>query len=180
MSQWLVAPVCMAPAGGPTAVDADLIGTWKLAGGEIEFQDTGERRPLYGADRLGYIIFTPEGRMMGMIEGDGRKAPQTDEDRVRLFRTMFAYSGQYRLEGDKWITAVDIAWSPAWIGTDQVRLYKVEGDPLVVSTPWAIEHQDEPGGASRRTLSCALRRCEDLSDRKTRSEFPHASGHDSR
>lgn len=87
MSQWLVAPVCMAPAGGPTAVDADLIGTWKLAGGEIEFQDTGERRPLYGADRLGYIIFTPEGRMMGMIEGDGRRAP-------RPMRIASVFSGQ--------------------------------------------------------------------------------------
>ena len=29
-----------------------------------------------------------------------------------------------------------------------------------------------------RPLSVALRRSEDLSDRKTRSDFPHASGHD--
>ena len=138
MSQWLVALFCIALAVGPAAADdrANLIGTWKLTGGEVEFQDTGERRPLYGADRIGYIIFTPEGRMMGMIEGDGRKAPQTDEDRVRLFRTMFAYSGLYRLEGDKWIMAVDIAWNPAWIGTDQVRFYKLEGDRLLVNTPW--------------------------------------------
>ena len=49
---------------------------------------------------------------------------------------MTAYSGQYRLEGDKWITAVDVAWNPGWIGTDQVRFYKLDGDRLVVSTPW--------------------------------------------
>jgi hypothetical protein len=75
--------------------------------------------------------------MFGVIEGDSRKAPQSDEDRGRIFRTMSAYSGLYRLEGDKWITAVDVAWNPAWIGTDQVRFYNLAGDRLIVSTPWA-------------------------------------------
>jgi hypothetical protein len=50
---------------------------------------------------------------------------------------MVAYSGLYRLEGDKWVTAVDVAWNPAWIGTDQVRFYKLEGDRLVVNSAWA-------------------------------------------
>jgi hypothetical protein len=138
MSYWLVALFCVALAVGPAVADdrANLIGTWKLAGGEIEFQDMGERRPLYGTDRTGYIIFTREGRMMAIIEGDERKAPQTDEDRARLLRTMVAYSGLYRLEGNKWITAVDIAWNAAWTGTDQVRFYKLEGDRLVVNTSW--------------------------------------------
>ena len=140
MSRWLVALFCLAFAVGPAVADdrANLVGTWKLTGGEVEFQDTGERRPLYGTDRMGYIIFTTEGRIFGIIEGEGRKAPQTDEDRVRLFRTMAAYSGLYRLEGDKWITTVDVAWNPGgWTGTDQVRFYKIDGDRLVVSAPWA-------------------------------------------
>lgn len=138
MSTWLVALLCLALPVGPAVADdrANLLGTWKLAGGEVELQDTGERRSLYGTDRVGYIIFTREGRMFGIIEGEPRKAPQTDEDHVRLFRTMTAYSDQYRLEGDKWITAVDVAWNPGWIGTDQARFYKLDGDRLVVSTPW--------------------------------------------
>jgi Lipocalin-like domain len=139
MSHRLVALFCTVLAVGPAVADerVNLIGTWKLAGGEIEFQDTGERRPLYATDRVGYIIFTREGRMMGIIEGDGRKAPQSDDDRARLLRTMVAYSGLYRLEGDKWVTAVDVAWNPAWIGTDQVRFYKLEDDRLVVNSAWA-------------------------------------------
>ena len=46
MSHWLVALFCMVLAVGSAVADdrANLIGTWKLAGGEIEFQDTGERR----------------------------------------------------------------------------------------------------------------------------------------
>ena len=30
-----------------------------------------------------------------------------------------------------------MAWNPAWIGTDQVRFYKLEGDRLVVNSAWA-------------------------------------------
>ena len=32
----------------------------------------------------------------------------------------------YRLEGDKWVTKVDVSWNPAWNGTDQVRFYKLD------------------------------------------------------
>ena len=138
MSKWLIALFCITLAVGSAVADdrANLLGTWKLAGGEVEYQDTGERSPLFGTDRMGYITFTREGRMFGIIEGDSRKAPQSGEDHVRIFRTMSAYSGPYRLDGDKWITAVDVAWNPAWMGTDQVRFYKLDGDRLVVSTPW--------------------------------------------
>ena len=74
---------------------------------------------------------------MLIIEMEGRKVPKTDNERAVLFRTMIAYTGMYRLEGDKWITKVDVSWNPAMNGTEQVRLYKFEDDRLVVSTGWA-------------------------------------------
>ena len=33
----------------------------------------------------GYIIFTPEGRMLVMVTDEGRKAATTDQDRADLF-----------------------------------------------------------------------------------------------
>jgi len=46
---------------------------------------------------------------------------------------MMAYTGRYRLQGDGClITTVDSAWQPAWLGTGQVRLFKIEGDTLSV------------------------------------------------
>ena len=30
----------------------------------------------------------------------------------------------YRLEGDKWITKVDVAWSPEFVGTEQTVFSK--------------------------------------------------------
>jgi hypothetical protein len=49
---------------------------------------------------------------------------------------MVAYSGMYRLEGDKFITKVDVSWNPAWVGTEQVRFFRFEGDRLQVTTAW--------------------------------------------
>lgn len=50
--------------------------------------------------------------------------------------TLVAYTGTYRVEGDKWITSVEVAWNPAWVGTEQSQSFKVEGDRLQVLTPW--------------------------------------------
>ncbi|VVC83983.1 hypothetical protein [Sideroxydans sp. CL21] len=69
-----------------------------------------------------------------MLTGEGRKVPQTDEERSAALRSMFAYTGNYRIEGDKFITTVDTAWNEAWVGTDQLRTYKIDGDQLYVVT----------------------------------------------
>ena len=59
---------------------------------------------------------------------------QTDGERAALLRTMFAYTGRYRLEGNMWVTKVDAAWNPAWDGTDQVRYFVLDGDHLEVTS----------------------------------------------
>ena len=114
-----------------------LIGVWKLQTYDVEFQDTGEHKAPFGTIPNGYGIFTPEGRTLAILTAADRKVPQSDADRIAAFRSMVAYSGIYRLEDGRWITKVDIAWNEAWIGTEQVRFYRLEGDTLTVSTPWA-------------------------------------------
>jgi hypothetical protein len=46
---------------------------------------------------------------------------------------MVAYTGHYRTEGDKFITRVDTAWNEAWVGTDQVRSFRLEGHHLHIN-----------------------------------------------
>jgi len=75
---------------------------------------------------------------MAILTGEGRKAPKTDQDRADLLNSMYAYTGMYHLEGDKWITKVDVAWNPEWIGTEQTRFFKVDGDRLQVVTTWGV------------------------------------------
>jgi hypothetical protein len=117
---------------------AQVVGTWKLVSFMNEFQDGSEKRPMYGNNPTGYTIFTAEGRMMTIVEAEGRKAPQTDEERAAAFRSLIAYTGIFRLEGDKFITKVDVSWTPAWIGTEQTRSFKIDGDRLLLITPWVM------------------------------------------
>ena len=79
--------------------------------------------------------------MSVLITNDGRKAPSTDQDRAALFQSMVAYTGTYRIEGDKWTTKVDVAANLALLGTEQERSFQLQGDQLQESTglmAWAI------------------------------------------
>ena len=114
-----------------------LVGAWKLLSYQMEFQDGSPKRALFGEHPTGYIIFTSEGRLMAVIEAEGRKAPSTDSDRAALLNSLIAYSGKYRIEGHQWITRVDTAWNPAWNGTDQVRSFQIIGNQLNVTSTWA-------------------------------------------
>ena len=111
-----------------------LIGVWKLQTFELEFQDTGERIEPFGAHPNGYGIFTREGRTMAVLTAEGRAAPRTDADRATAFKGMIAYTGMYRVEGDHWITRVDTSWNESWVGTDQIRFFKVDEDTLSVTS----------------------------------------------
>ena len=129
-----------------------LVGVWKLLSYQTEFQDGSPKRAMFGAHPTGYIIFTSEGRLMVVIEAEGRKAPSTDSDRAALLKSLIAYSGKYRVEGNQWITSVDTAWNPAWDGTDQVRTFQIVGNRLTVTSTWAAALNFPGSPLSRGTL----------------------------
>ena len=131
-----------------------ILGIWRLVSYEAEFQATGEREPVLGKNPTGYIIFTREGRAFFILTGEGRKAPNTDQDRADLLKSMFAYTGMYRLEGDKWITKVDVSWNPAWVGTEQVRFFKFDGDRLQVISMWVKSVTRPEKGMGRAIITC--------------------------
>jgi len=41
------------------------------------------------------------------------------------------------VDGDTWITTVEVSANPAWVGTDQTRSFQVTGDQLQEMTAWA-------------------------------------------
>lgn len=133
-------------------VEKQLLGVWTLASFYSEFRATGEKKAFYGERPNGYTIFTPEQRMMVMLTAEHRKKPDSDEDCIAAFRSMFAYSGIYRVEGDKFITKVDISWNETLIGTDQVRFIKFEGDTLMGTTAW-MPDPNTPGHPEFRGAS---------------------------
>lgn len=109
-----------------------LDGTYKLAAFEASI-DGGDWHSLLGQSPLGYAVITPS-RFIAVLTGQGRKAGRTTEDRAALFDSLCAYSGRYRLEGDKFITSVDVSWHEVWNGTDQLRTWTLEGGRLSLLT----------------------------------------------
>jgi hypothetical protein len=116
----------------------DVQGLWKLVSYEVEVQTTGEIMYPMGKSPMGYVLFMPEGRVFFMFTADGRKPGKTDAERAKLLDTVIAYTGMYRIEEDKWITKVEVAWNPAWVGTEQKRPFRIEGNRLKVLTPWRV------------------------------------------
>lgn len=112
-----------------------IVGTWRLVSVHYEDQATGERTPLYGAHPKGIQIATPEGRWLALMTAEGRGVPSTDDERAQALKTMIAYTGRYRVEGGNVITKVEAAWNEAWVGTEQVRAMRFDGDKLYLQSP---------------------------------------------
>ena len=139
--KWLAILVCFLILVQPCFAAGSakkLVGTWKLVSFEVVWQATGERELPFGKNPTGYLIFTPQGRMMVLLTAEGRKvarqAVQTDQDRADLYKSMFAYTATYRVEGEKIISKFDVAHTPDWIGCEVMQLFKIDGDRLQITT----------------------------------------------
>jgi hypothetical protein len=118
-----------------------LVGNWKLVSNQIII-DNGPPKDFPGSNPRGYLILTSEGRMMAFIAAGDRKFGTTDAEMGKLFTSMVAYSGKYRIEGSDFVTAVDASWNEAWNGTEQRRHYTLNGDKLTIETapqPFLLE-----------------------------------------
>ena len=152
-SIWLAVLFCA--VSQPSLADdrEKVAGVWKLVSYVVEIQATGQTEPVMGQQPTGYVIFTSEGRVWFILTAEGRKPAKTAEERTELLNTLVAYTGTYRVEGDKWITKVDVAWNPEWVGTEQTRTFKVEEGRLHVLTPWRIMPNWADKGMQRSIIS---------------------------
>jgi hypothetical protein len=112
-----------------------IVGTWKLVSVMYEDQETKALAPIMGDNPRGFQIATKDGRWLALATPSGRKTPETDAERAQAFRTMIAYSGRYRVEGSTITTKVEAAWNESWVGGEQVRHIRFEGDKLFIESP---------------------------------------------
>lgn len=130
-----------------------LVGAWRLVSYEVEVQATGEIFHPMGRHPAGYAMFNAEGRVWFMLTAQGREPGDSQEIQSRLLDTMVAYSGRYRIEGADWITDVDVAWDPAWVGSQQRRGFELAGDRLRVLTPWRVMPNWAEHGSTRSIVT---------------------------
>jgi len=112
-----------------------IVGNWKLVSLFTEELATGKTTSPLGEHPKGYLVYTPQGRMVALLVHEKRSPPQVDEDRINLHKYMVAYSGRYTVEGDQVVHHVDISGNESWTGTDQVRFFNLEGDKLTITAP---------------------------------------------
>lgn len=141
------------PESTAAVAAAPVEGSWRLVSYEVEVEDGGETFPPMGDSPSGYVMFAPEGRVWFMLTGEGRAPGESAQEKARLLETVIAYTGRYRIEGDTWITAVDVAWNPAWVGTEQRRQFKLDGDRLQVLTPWRVMPNWADKGETRSIIT---------------------------
>ncbi len=111
----------------------DLAGTYKL----LSFGASVDHGPwndnLLGSNPSGYAMISAT-RFMAVLTAADRTGGTTVEERAALFLSLIAYTGEYRIEGNKFITAVDVSWNEKWVGTDQGRTWRLDGKQLTLLT----------------------------------------------
>ena len=138
LSVTLLFLIAMVP---PVASQKGIVGTWRLVSMTTRDPSTGKESDLWGKGPIGFLTYTPGGRMSAVIAAASRKisADSVDhaslEEQAELLRSCFAYAGRYSLTETGVIHHVEVASDPTWIGKDQTRFVRFEGKRIVVSGP---------------------------------------------
>ena len=115
---------------------AALLGTWKMVSWTREVVATGDISDAMGPEPIGYLAYHADGRMFAFVLELRRPAftgkPPTDEEKIRLFDSMLAYTATYSVEDKRVVHHVDAAWTPGWVG-DLIRPFSLDQDSLTIS-----------------------------------------------
>ena len=121
-----------------------LVGTWKIQSGMSKDLTTGQKSEFFGPHPSGYTSYGSDGRMQVLLVKGGRKAPAdivaTDAERIELYNGLVAYAGSYSVDGDIVSHHVDVSFNETWTGTTQLRLFKIDGNTLRLTTPPLVRH----------------------------------------
>ncbi len=127
-----------------------LVGIWRIT----RFCDDDDAGKLYdplGPNPTGFFVYSPTGQLLIQAMrappiqpfAAGDLSPN-DAERRALFDSYFGYFGTYTITSESTVVHhVRGGTSPSFIGTDQVRVYRIRGDTLAI-------------GGSRRTWPCRV------------------------
>jgi len=116
-----------------------LIGTWKQLSGTMVEEGSQVSKSNLSAAPNGFVNFSEDGRMILLSTDSARKKPAgevpTAAEAEALYRSMIAYAGTYKVEGNKVTYDLEATWNESWTGTKQVRFWEINDDRLTVTTP---------------------------------------------
>ena len=129
-----------------------LVGNWTLLSYVTENPD-GSRGKPYG-NAVGRLSYDEHGHMAGQVMRPARANVSPGDWQVQQVRSAYAgyiaYFGTYEVNaaGDAVVHHVEGALNPGWVGGDQIRRIRFEGDLLVLST-----EVEKGGGLVRHVLT---------------------------
>jgi hypothetical protein len=133
----------------------DLYGSWRIVKAKAVLIDADGTRTETNSSPKGVLLFTPSHRMIAFVTLDPERKPATNDDEAaKLFRSMIAYTGRFKLHQDRYVVDIDISSTELNMHQGQVRYYTISGDTLTIETP---EHS-YIGDSSKRNsavLVCA-------------------------
>jgi hypothetical protein len=118
-------------------IGSRLVGTWRLVSYITDEPDARRGTP-YG-DAVGRLQYDAAGNMAGQVMRPDRGPVEVGEGAAQQVRAAYlgyiAYFGRYDVSADgRTVTHhVEGALNPAWVGGDQVRGIRFDGDRLVLT-----------------------------------------------
>jgi Lipocalin-like domain len=120
-----------------TAVRERLIGTWRLVSYNT-LDKAGRRGEPYSA-AVGRLTYDAAGNMTGQVMRPGRGRVEVGIGNAQSVRAAYigyiAYFGSYEVaaDGASVVHRVEGALNPDWVGGEQIRKLRFEGERLVLS-----------------------------------------------
>ena len=123
------------------AQNANPVGDWALVSMTFVNADTGEVTRPWGANPVGQLSYSANGRMIGVLTADPKDrkpvnpaGEKATEERAALYTSASAYSGTWSAVANTVTHKVDVAVNQSWVGTDQVRYVRLDKDDLTIDT----------------------------------------------
>lgn len=120
-----------------------LVGSWRLDSSEGHKSD-GSIVYDQGETPAGRVMFDAGGRLSIHLTNPNRRNFEsgdflrpTPDECTEAFKSYFGYFGSYSVDEDAGVITfhVEGAAYPNYVGTDQQRFYKIEGNRLILRTP---------------------------------------------
>jgi Lipocalin-like domain len=103
---------------------ASVVGAWRLVAVHAWDEAGASLPPLYGDAPLGAAVFTDTWMTATVVPPKGQAT-----------RPFVAYHGAYSFDGETLITRVEAATIASWVGEDQVRSSRFQGDDRLFLRP---------------------------------------------
>ena len=142
--------LCLCTSAGAFASAETLLGKWKLVAAEDLRPDGSVARHPWGLHPIGFIVVEKGSCYVQIMSSDvpDFSAPGTITEQMKasLLTSYIAYTGPCTFDDAAGTTTmkVEAAWRPDYVGTEQTRYYRFEGNRMTYGpAPNSIRRGDE-------------------------------------